>query len=160
MWRSLVSSSDEPDTGKDLPDPQEEAALQARYDRVLEEKRMALEHPGLSWHDWFLFDGAKWWVGLVDLIVDSWIVAYWYGLGNFLLLGLSLAAALYGEFLLYRFLWYRPRDDERPAPRSGPGSLRARLVRPVPCGRWTPEAAGYVSVMRSSDGTPNPHEFL
>ncbi len=120
---------------------------------------MALSHPGLSWHDWFFFDAAKWWVGLVDLIVDAWIIAYWYDLSNFLGLGLSLAAALYGEFLLYRFLWYRPLEDA-PAPRSPPGSLRARLLRPVPIGRWTPEAAGYLPVARSADGTPNPNEFL
>lgn len=136
MWRSKDNA---PGPGgpspAGVPDFDEEAALQARYDRVAEEKRAALAHPGLSWREWFFYDGAKWFVGMAFLVVDAWIALYWIDVGSNLGLGLSIAAALYAEFLLYQFLWYRPSAYHRGYRRT----FRPDPLRPVAFGRWTPE---------------------
>ncbi len=34
----------------------------------------ALDDPGPSWREWFFQSAAKWWIGLVSLIVDAWVV--------------------------------------------------------------------------------------
>ncbi len=114
--------------------PQEEAELDERLERVAEEKRRALAHPGPSWHDWFYFDAMKWFVGLGCLIVDAWIAAFWLEVGVPLGMAPSLAAAVYGEFLLFRVLWYRPEEVVRGR------RFQRTWFRPVAFGRWTPEA--------------------
>jgi hypothetical protein len=140
------------------PTPEEEAALDERIELVLEEKRRALADPGPSWREWFFFDGAKWFVGLGFLIALVLVATYWLEATNYLALGLSVAAVFYGEFLLYRFLWYRP---------SRHSSARRRAFRPGPfrltaLGRWTPEAeeerAGGTPV--SPDGGPDLKDFF
>ncbi|HLM69808.1 MAG TPA: hypothetical protein VK423_00280 [Thermoplasmata archaeon] len=100
-------------------------------------KKKALADPGPSWRDWFLYSGSKIWVALGFFIVDIWILEIWAVPFNALGLGLSIAAAVYLEFLAYRYLWYR-FDPE--APRE-PGKFRPTLLRPREFGRWTPEEA-------------------
>ncbi len=142
--------------------PEEEAALTATLDRVAEEKKLALIDPGPSWKDWFFHSHAKMWVGLGFLIVDAFIFGTWLSDGSFpesRIVGavLCLAAALYVEVLLWRYLWRVPADDAQIlGSRFRPGWTALREF-----GRWTPEAAErkqhpYVP----TDGAPDPNEFL
>lgn len=151
---SKYDSTDTPAVGT----PDAERDLELHLDRVAEEKRLAREDPGPSWSEWFFFDAAKWWIGIVFLIVDAWVVGYWLEVSNLAGLIVSLAAALYLEFLGYRFLWYRPKDDDERAP----GPFRATWARPVEFGRWTPEGVRLRSGLpvERADGHPDPREFL
>jgi hypothetical protein len=110
--------------------------LRAQLDRVAEEKRRALADPGPSWRVWWFHHAAKWYVVLGLLIADLWLVTLGVETGGLAFALVALAGLLYLEFLLYRFLWYRPRDEGRRAV----GAFRPTLVRPVRYGRWTPEA--------------------
>ena len=139
-------------------DPFEEAELDERLSVVREEKRMALKDPGPSWREWFFFDAAKWWIGLLFFIVDTWIAGFWVEQGTFLAIAPSIAVAIYAEFLLFRFLWYRPTGEE---PRRA-GVFRRSWLHPVPYGRWTPEAARArmgIDPIRT-EGGPDPREFV
>ncbi len=135
-------------------DSDEEVSVGERMDRVAEEKRQALLDPGPPWKEWFLYSGAKWWVGLGFLIVDVWILVTWIELGAAILFGPLLVVSLYLEVLLYRYLWYRPSEPSR--------NFHASWFTPVRYGRWTPEGgqlrAG-ASLTDVEEG-PNPHEFL
>jgi len=127
-------------------------------DRVVAEKARALEEPGPSWRTWALHSLLRWYYMLGILIADVQIVVYWYEVGSVVGLVLSLAAALYLEFLLYRILWYRPRPD---APRLH--QFHRTWFRPVEYGRWTTEAqlvAAGVDIYRGTTDEPNPREFL
>jgi hypothetical protein len=144
--------------------PEEEAALTDGLDRVRAEKRRALEDPGPSWREWFLYSGSKWWIGVGFLIVDVFVSGTWIADGAFSsdrLIGAlaSLAVALYLEILIYGYLWRRPTDAELAGNREfRPGALRLRQV-----GRWTPEGTRFPSgrlPVRAEDGAPSPHEFL
>ncbi len=118
------------------------------------EKREALRDPGPSWKEWFLFQGAKAWLGLVFVILDVWVAEIWLSPWQPIGLGLSLAFAVYLEFLVWRFLWYRPEVYSN----SGfhPTPLRPRVV-----GRWTPEdAALRRGESRVGVEGPDPSEFL
>ena len=126
-------------------------------DRVAAEKARALKEPGPSWRQWALHSLLRGWYALGMLIVDANIVVFWIEAHSVLGLVLSLVAAIYLEFLLYRYLWYRPHPEtppERP--------FRPKPWRPVEYGRWTPEAelvrAGY-PIYNSAEG-PNAREFL
>ncbi len=143
--------------------PEEEDALRIGIERIHQEKLQALRDPGPGWKEWFLFDGAKWWVGLLYLVVDSWIVGLWferYGVTGTIvvLIVLSLVAALYLELLAFRYLWRRPADDEHVGSgvfRPGPFALRE-------VGIWTPEAKSHLAsrLRRGPEGAPDPHDFL
>lgn len=141
--------------------PEEEAAWEAGLERVAEEKRRALEHPGPTWREWFFYDHARWWVGLLFLIVDSWIATAFLHSGTISGVGAaedaaSLAAAIYLEFLLYRYLWRRPTERSF-------GRFRPSWTALTEFGRWTPEGE---RVRRGEgppvpeDGGPSPREFL
>lgn len=119
-------------------------------------KREALRDPGPAWREWFLFHGAKAWVGLAFLIVDVWIAELWISPFQPLGLGLSLAFAVYVEFLAWRYLWYRPEAN------WGLRGFRPSWLRPRAVGRWTPEEA---AIRRGEHGPelvegPDPSEFL
>jgi hypothetical protein len=141
--------------------PEEEKAWEAGLERVVEEKRDALRDPGPTWKEWFFYDHAKWWVCLAFLVIDSWIGTGWVYNGSLTLVGgletvAALVAAVYLEFLLYRYLWRRPRDISR-------ARFRPSWKALTEYGRWTPEA----TALRKSggrpvpvDGGPNPQEFL
>lgn len=129
-------------------------------DRVALEKEMVRQAPDLPWRDWAFYSGLKPWVGIGLFIIDAWIAAAWLEAGNLLALAPSLALALYLEILLYQYLWYRPSG-------SGPRPRRAfhpTWIRPVPYGRWTPEAAqrraGVPDGPGGPDMGPDPREFL
>jgi hypothetical protein len=138
--------------------PLSRAALRDQLDRVEEEKRQALLEPGPSWREWWYFSASKWYVGLGLLIVDSWIISSWFQYGSLLAGILALVGAIYLEFLLYEYLYYRPHP-ERERRRGRP---RAVWFHPVEFGRWTPEGAilrAGGTIPGTSD-TPTPEEFL
>jgi hypothetical protein len=137
--------------------PEEEATVVDQMDRVAAEKRAALQHPGPSWKDWFLFDNSRWWIGLVLLILDGWLLVFWFGTPLWPLLFPSLAAAGYAEFLLWQYLYHRPADyDSRST-----GGFERKWYRPVPAGRWTPEGVALrAGAPVNLDGAPDPREFL
>ena len=123
-----------------------------------ETRAKAVAAEGPSWREWFYFEFLKVWIALALLIVDSWIVAGWSDPLNPVGLAATLAPAIYLEFLLYRYLWYRPnpeRADER--------EFRRTIVRPVRFGRWTPEAWRAREGRDAFEGAlvgPDPREFL
>jgi hypothetical protein len=100
------------------------------------ERPAAVNAPGPSWREYFYFSFAKAWALLAFAILDAWVVASWLQPLNAPGLALSLAGALYLEFLLYRYLWYEPGPEER----LSRGQFRPRWNRPTRLGRWTPEA--------------------
>jgi hypothetical protein len=137
--------------------PEEEVAYRDRLEEVVEEKRRALEDPGPPWKEWFLFDGAKWWVGLGFLIADVWIISGGLEVGSLLLALAPLVPATYLQLLAWRYLWYRPHES-----RLHRHDFQRTWFRPVEFGRWTPEGAvvragGHVI---SGPQGPNPREFL
>ena len=152
----------EPVDDAELTPEEREAYLQG-LERVREDQLRALHDPGPTWREWFFYDAMKWWVGLLYLILDSWIfvgwvttVGYtsWGGAG----LAASLVGALYLELLFYRYLWRRPSDED-----ARPGSFRPgwRALREF--GRWTPEEAAFragKAHRRRQDGSVDSHEFL
>lgn len=149
--------------GKGILLPDEEADLEARLDRVREEKQKALAEPGPSWREWFLFSGAKWYVVLGYLIVFAWEASYAGPDAHVALYIVApvVAVTLYAEFLLYRFLWYRPKIGDHSRSRRSDGRWR-RWLYPVRYGRWTPEAdavrAGHPILV--PEAGPDPREFV
>jgi hypothetical protein len=135
--------------------PQDEAPLDDFLDPDAETKRRALLDPCPSWSDWFLFSGAKPWVGLCFLVVDVWIGTTWLIPLNLAAMGLSLVAAVYLEFMAYRYLWYRP-DEIRVGER-----FRPTWRVPRQFGLWTPEErARRLGELVSTPTGPDPREFL
>jgi hypothetical protein len=138
---------------------EERAAFRAQLDRVEEEKQRALHEPGPTWREWWFHSASKWYILLGFLVVDLWVVAYWVEVGNGVAGLLSVLALLYGEFLLYQFLWFRPDPEVRLGRRA---PFRPTWWRPVRYGRWTPEG----EVARSRGGAaveeegPDVKEFL
>jgi hypothetical protein len=149
--QGLDPSAERSDAGED---PFQRQILRDQLDRVAEEKRLALLDPGPTWHEWFFHSAAKWWIGLAFLVVDAWLIVACLDIGLYLLTIPVLVVALYIEFLVYRYLWYSPDTT-----RSG-GRFRRSWVRPVPFGRWTSEAEHARTHPTSSDGGPEPNEFL
>ncbi len=161
LFRRL--GADAPEDEAELT-PEEEEAFRAGTERVLEEKRDALADPGPRWGEWFLYDGAKWWVGLGFVIVDSWVAGFWFEVGGWAKVTVaamiaSLVGALYLELLLYRFLWRRPTEQER----VGQGPFRPGPLALREVGIWTPEAVRHreaAARRRVHGGGLDPREFL
>jgi hypothetical protein len=150
----IPSSPDSEDEGT----PYEQVAYRERIEQVVEEKKRALADPGAPWGEWFFFDGAKWWMGLLFLIFDTWIIAGGIEAGSLFWVALAaLVPATYLELLLWRFLWFRPETDRPPH-----GGFRRTWLRPVEFGRWTPEGTVVRTSGRAALGPegPNPKEFL
>lgn len=118
-------------------DPVSEEYDSQFLDAIQKERKAALEDPGPSWKEWFLYSGAKWWISLGFLIVDAWVITSWFDPFDPLGLGLSLGACIYLEYLAYGYLWHRPAEL-RPvgSPRFRPTWYRLREF-----GCWTPEEA-------------------
>ena len=121
-------------------------------------RKEALAAAGPSWREWFYYDFLRHWAALGFLVVDVWVALTFY----FLPLPLagvpaSLAAAIYLEFLAYRWLWYRPE----PGSRGSAAEFRRTWLRPREFGRWTPEndraRSGMAPFPRAG---PDPREFL
>lgn len=129
-----------------------------------EARREALAHPGLSWSEWFYRSFVRTWAVLGFLIGDVFIGAYFGAPLNVPGLVVGLALALYGEWLLYQYLWHTPplRHHHRPSTASS-----RSWVFPVRYGRWTEEAAlvragklpVYAEIEDEQSG-PDPREFL
>ncbi|MGA8710570.1 MAG: hypothetical protein WB786_04995 [Thermoplasmata archaeon] len=133
------------------------AARVEKADAWEEAREKALADPGPNWKEWFLFSGSKVWVALGFFVADIWIVESWLNPVNALGLGLSIVAALYLEFLAYRYLWYR-WDPEAPK-RSGP--FRPTFLRPREVGRWTREGVlAKQGQFPTADGGPRREDFL
>jgi len=126
-------------------------------EQVAAEKTRALQEPGPSWRTWFLQSALRWYYFLGVLILDVQVAVFWLEVHIAVGIVVSLVVLLYLEFLLYRYLWYRPRLD---APQYG--RFHPTWYRPTEYGRWTPEAelvrAG-VRIYRTEEG-PSPKEFL
>jgi len=151
-------------TGKDVPDSEEErTALEERLRWSHEEKQAALADPGPTWREWFLYKGAKWYIGIGLFVVDIWEVGAFLPYDSIRVLealGL-IGPTIYAEFLLYRYLWYRPSVDETTVSVHR-GGFRRSWYRPVRFGRWTPETAAIrAGTYRppTAEG-PDPREFL
>lgn len=134
---SVLHPTEKPEPSQPAPGDEFDDSTRATIEQVAEEKRRARAEPGASWHDWLYFQAFKWWIVIAYLVIDSWIAAEWVTLGNYIGLTFSLIAAVYAEFLLFQYLWYRPDPD---APRLRRGEFRPSWARPVEVGRWTPEA--------------------
>jgi hypothetical protein len=151
-----------PEDDSDLTPEEREAYLHA-IERIREDQLRALRDPGPSWREWFYFDAMKWFLGLVYLILDSWIFVGWVTTLGFTPAGeagliVSLLGALYLEVLFYRYLWRRPHEQE-----DGVGPFRPGWRALREWGRWTPEEEMYRAgklPRAPADGSPNPHEFL
>ena len=100
-------------------------------------REQALKDTGPTWGEWLVGPFAKVWVALGLFVVDSWIFVVWAVPINVAGLVLSLLAAVYLEFLLWRFLWYAPdrEDDLRNLP------FKPRWDRLTRFGRWTPQSS-------------------
>jgi hypothetical protein len=139
---------------KEAYTPEEEVAYRDQLAQVIEEKKQALADPGPSWREWFFFSAMKVYLGLTFFIVDSWIIVTWLEAGSAAGAAVSTVAAVYLEFLCYRWLWTRPRLD-----RPVRASFRPSWHTPVQFGRWTPEAELFRAGKLPPEG-PNPREFL
>lgn len=142
----------------DIETPAEDLALRDQMARVSDEKAYALKDPGTPWKEWWYLHASKWYIGLGLLIVDVWIVASWIEANSPLGLVLSLATALYLEFLLYQYLWHVPS----PGDRRTRDRFRPSWFRPVEHGRWTPGSVrtGDRRGLPDPGDGPSPDEFL
>jgi hypothetical protein len=123
-----------------------------------EEKRRAVDEPGVPWKDWFYFSFLKVWVSLGFLILDAMVAAAWSEARNWIGLVASLVVVVYLEFLAFRFLWTRPATTEERFT-----EFKANWLRPVRRGRWTPEAwypERFATHQASGRSGPDPNEFL
>jgi|HubBroStandDraft_1064217.scaffolds.fasta_scaffold276358_1 hypothetical protein len=140
------------------PTAEAELAYRERLEEVVEEKRRALEDPGPPWGEWFRHDGAKWWLGLAFLVIDTWFIAGGFEAG-LAVVGIALLVPVtYLQLLLWRYLWYRP-----PLDRPARGGFHRTWLRPVEFGRWTPEGVVVRTQGRGAlgpEGGPNPKDFL
>lgn len=119
-------------------------------------RRRALEDPGTSWSEWLYSTAFKWWLGIVFLIVDSWIVTTFLEAGSWVFLVVATVAAVYLEYLLFRYLWARPQEIRR-------GAHPRRRWPPFEVGRWTPEgrrARETGVVAKAEPASSDPREFL
>jgi hypothetical protein len=125
-----------------------------------EARKRALADPGPSWRDWFYYEFAKVWTALGFFIVDALIIASFLQPLQLQFMLPILAAALYGEFYAFRYLWARLPAEK--VTRSGRPFKRSWLT-PFAYGRWTPEGerarAGLEPLDPSAAG-PDPREFL
>ncbi len=136
-----------------------------------EERKRALEDPGPSWREWVYGSMLKIYIPLGFLIADTWIVGAW--VEPFRSIGAlpaavgaiaSVAPALYGEYVLFEYLYARPPGDPS---RSVREEFRPTVRRPFQYGRWTPAGrrvrAGrppYESPHGGGQGEVDPSEFF
>ncbi|MCI4336877.1 MAG: hypothetical protein L3K17_06755 [Thermoplasmata archaeon] len=129
-----------------------------------EARRRALAEPGPSWSEWFYRSFARTWIVLGFFILDVFIIATWGAPLNLLVMVSALVLAIYGEFLLYEYLWYQPRERRHHRPRT-PGPFRPTWLRPVEYGRWSADAAliragKLPATIDTPEVGPDPREFL
>jgi hypothetical protein len=126
--------------------------------RTRGERRAIIAIPGPTWRQWFYYDFLKMWLGLACFIADVLVVVTWIRPLDIPAMTLSLVGAIYLEFLLFRYLWYRPTYAE-----DAGKPFRPSWTRLTKYGRWTPEAelagTGRSAQLIQSDA-PRPEEFL
>lgn len=126
-------------------------------DQVRAEKEAALREPGPGWREWFFHSALRWYYALGVLIVNVQLIVFWMEYGSAVGLAITLVAICYGEFVLYRYLWYRPHPDS-----AQPRKFRRSWLQPRAYGRWTPEADLARAKARAglADEGPSAKEFL
>lgn len=147
-----------PSQEESLEDSEEYARYLAAADRIEEEKRQALAERGPSWKEWWYYSASKWYLVLGFLILDVWVVGSFTEASLWLAVPPSVVLVVYGEFLLYQYLYRRPAPGEG----RSRGPFRRTWLRPVQFGRWTPEAAT-IRAGGTPPGAaegPRPEEFL
>ncbi len=114
----------------------------------------------VGWKTWVLRSGLQPWFLLLFLTIDVWVAIVWVRAGLTLLLLvagaiLALIPVLFLEFLLYRYLWFRPHPED-------PRPFRRTVIRPVPAGIWTPEGERLRAGLdlRTDDAAARREEFL
>jgi len=118
-----------------------------------EERKAAIAAPGPSWREWLYGQAFKWWLGIGLMIVDSWIIAGWAELHEWVYLVLNIVPVLYLEYLLYEYLWHPYAAEYR-------GRFRASWRHPFEVGRWIPERAELLAGTVGQPAGPDPREFL
>lgn len=100
-------------------------------------REQAISEPGPTWGEWLVGPFAKVWLALAFFIADSWVFVLWAVPFNPYAMAGSIAAALYLEFLCWRYLWFAPdrEDDLKHLP------FRPSWTHLTRFGRWTPQAA-------------------
>ena len=126
-----------------------------------EEREKAISEAGPTWREWFYFSFARVWAILAFFIGDIFLLATF---GDPFLPGAlfpSLAVAVYGEYVLYQYLWHRPAPDDR---RGTRGPFHRTWHHPFEVGRWTPESdrvrAWLPMVAPGLEPQVDPDEFL
>ncbi|HYK94072.1 MAG TPA: hypothetical protein VEY07_08560 [Thermoplasmata archaeon] len=126
-----------------------------------EERQKAIEDPGPSWREWFFFSFAKVWTLLAFFIIDVFVFVTFADPFVVWALVPSMALAIYGEYLLYEFLWFRPPLEKISEWRR---EFHPTWFRPVRFGRWTVEGervrAGGPLLPPGEEPYPDPNEFL
>lgn len=127
-----------------------------------EARRQALADPGLSWSDWFYRSFARAWIVLLFLVLDVFVISTFGAPLDVPALIAGLALAIYGEWLLYQYLWHSPGTLRHHRGREG---FQRGWLHPVEFGRWTPEASlaktGKLPAYRPDEPSgPDPREFL
>lgn len=123
-----------------------------------ETRHAALQEPGPSWTEWAKGPLSKTYLALGFFVADILIlVTGLQPLDPIPLLAVVLA--IYLEYLLWQYLWYRPHPDKE----SRVNRFHPTLLRPTRFGRWTPEgerARAGVDPFGNETVGPNPDEFL
>jgi hypothetical protein len=131
------------------------------FPRLSEEERAAaLADPGPTWSEYFYRQFLKWWLGLAYFVLDVVLALALLNLPEgTLFAAVGLVVAVYLEFLLTRYLWYRPDPDKE----SRHQKFHPTWLRPTRFGRWTPEAEHARRGEDPFEGRPtgpDPSEFL
>jgi hypothetical protein len=118
----------------------------------------AISEPGPSWAEWARGPLAKTYLALGYFVADILLVVTGLNpVDPIVFAGLLLA--LYLEYLLWQYLWYRPNFDRE----SRSGTFQPTFLRPARFGRWTPEgdrARAGVDPFGNEIVGPDPDEFL
>lgn len=153
-------SSSSPDLGRrdrfedrSFSDLASDPQFRVIVDQVAAEKKAALAEPGPSWKEWGLHSALKWYVALAFLMADGWLVDTVLVAGSYLGLA-ALVPAVYAEYLVWQYLWYRP-EEARTTRRRPP-----RWAHPVRFGRWTAEGDRARRGELVLTDEPTPSEFL
>jgi len=147
-----------PDDHSKFSDIATDPSYRIIIDQVAAEKKAALEDPGPPWREWALHTAAKWYLGLGFLTVNGWIAGYFLFYDLYWPIAPLIALALYGEYLCWQYLWFRPETYRRSSSRHNWTS--SPWIHPVPFGRWTPEADIARSGGAPASGQVDPSEFL
>jgi hypothetical protein len=132
-------------------------------DLTEEQRQAALVDPGPTWREYFYYSFVKVWVCLGFFVLDAVLVASLLNPLQLVALVLAVPLAIYAEYVLYMYLWYRPSLAHALSRRE---EFRPSWRLPVEFGRWTPESdrirRGLDPFLRRapSPAGPDSREFL